>query len=435
MTSASVQAAVYVREKQRLRQKRTFSKTRYGDLPSHVATRDIAPFPMYPPTTWGKSSVVWFDREKRGALSPGSEIVPPLLSQHSQGKLRISDAHRKWAKRNKIHENSLGMASSEDLRGGLHRQYDAAANMLLYVGLCAVALGLVIAFVGTGEKGFKTVQLRMIGPTMIGCGTFCCFLRILFCFCPTKCMRKRFKHRHKNKTVTSLLSDAAQLNRQAYLASDKAHLEYYKHLPFRSQNFLLFEQTQQQQASLLKENKKRVSIAARPHERRIGNNDVPDFIIDDAASDTLSTLRELSPLHEEDLIDFQQSSNSFENLPSLDSSVEYLNEKLNEEPAGNAASGGQNAGPSQSFITEEQLNRLKSTLTFRDSVDFADSRLMISYDEFDLQDELKFAPQDGKKDEGVVQSIADKPTRSAEEHLLDSSNQELVLSVGTLQKH
>ena len=50
----------------------------------------------------GKSSVVWFDREKRGALSPGSEIVPPLLSQHSQGKLRVSDAHRKWAKRNKV---------------------------------------------------------------------------------------------------------------------------------------------------------------------------------------------------------------------------------------------------------------------------------------------------------------------------------------------
>lgn len=341
-----------------------------------------------------------------------------------------------WRLFPQIHDTPLGVASSEDLRGGLHRQYDAAANMLLYVGLCAVALGLVIAFVGTGEKGFKTVQLRLIGPTMIGCGTFCCFLRILFCFCPTKCMRKRFKHRHKNKTVT--LSEAAQLNRQAYLASDKAHLEYYKHLPFRTQNFLLFEQAQQQQTALLKENKKRVSIATRPHERRIGNDKVPDFIIDDAASDTLSTLRELSPLHEEDLIDFQQSSNSFENLPSLDSSLEYLNERSNEEPAGNAAANGaQNIGPSQSFITEEQLSRLKSTLTFRDSADFADSRLMISYDEFDLQDELKFG-QDKKEDGGLHSNItaaADKTVKPIEEHILDSSNQELVLSVGTLQKH
>lgn len=52
MTSASVQAAVYVREKQKLRQhKRNFNRGR-SDLPSHVATKDIAPFPQYPPQTW-----------------------------------------------------------------------------------------------------------------------------------------------------------------------------------------------------------------------------------------------------------------------------------------------------------------------------------------------------------------------------------------------
>lgn len=52
MTSASVQAAVYVREKQKLRQnKRHLNRGRF-DLPSHVATRDIAPFPTYPPQTW-----------------------------------------------------------------------------------------------------------------------------------------------------------------------------------------------------------------------------------------------------------------------------------------------------------------------------------------------------------------------------------------------
>lgn len=42
------------------------------------------------------------------------------------------------------------------------------ANAFLYVGLGTVALGLVIAFVGTGEKGFKTVELRLIGPSLIG---------------------------------------------------------------------------------------------------------------------------------------------------------------------------------------------------------------------------------------------------------------------------
>lgn len=341
-----------------------------------------------------------------------------------------------------MHDSSFGGSSSEDVRGGLHRQYDAAANMLLYIGLCAVALGLVIAFVGTGEKGFKTVQLRLIGPTMIGCGTLCCFLRILFCFCPTKCMRKRFKHRYKNKS--EILSDAAQLNRLGCSMNAKVHLDYYKHLPFRSQmssnNFLLFEQTQ---STFMKDNKKRVSIATKPFEKRnvtaaalMGDvNIVPDFIIDDAASDSLSTLRELSPLREEDLIDFQQSTNSFDNLRSLDSSLEFLNEQLNDDE-NTATNRIPNEDPSRALTTEEQLSRLKSTLTFRDSADFADTRLMISYDEFDLQDDLKCAVPD--KTDGKDHVHFDECERNAKSfdvQLIDvNSSPELVLSAGTLRK-
>lgn len=48
--SAGMQAALLIREKQRLRKKK-FQKGR-SELPSHVATRDIAPFPQYPPGTW-----------------------------------------------------------------------------------------------------------------------------------------------------------------------------------------------------------------------------------------------------------------------------------------------------------------------------------------------------------------------------------------------
>lgn len=42
------------------------------------------------------------------------------------------------------------------------------ANAILYFGLCTTAIGLIIAFVGTGEKGFKTGELRLIGPSLIG---------------------------------------------------------------------------------------------------------------------------------------------------------------------------------------------------------------------------------------------------------------------------
>lgn len=50
MTSSRMQAALYIREKQKQRVKK-FRRGRF-ELPSHVATKDIAPFPPYPPHTW-----------------------------------------------------------------------------------------------------------------------------------------------------------------------------------------------------------------------------------------------------------------------------------------------------------------------------------------------------------------------------------------------
>lgn len=50
MTSSGMQAALYIREKQKQRLKKG-RKGRF-ELPSHVATKEIAPFPPYPPLTW-----------------------------------------------------------------------------------------------------------------------------------------------------------------------------------------------------------------------------------------------------------------------------------------------------------------------------------------------------------------------------------------------
>jgi hypothetical protein len=38
----------------------------------------------------------------------------------------------------------------------------------LLSGLGTISLGSIIFFVGTGEKGFKTQELRMIGPALAG---------------------------------------------------------------------------------------------------------------------------------------------------------------------------------------------------------------------------------------------------------------------------
>ena len=47
-----------------------------------------------------------------------------------------------------------------------------------------VAMGLTVTFLGLGEKGFKTLELKLIGPSLIGCGMFFTLLRILFCTVP-----------------------------------------------------------------------------------------------------------------------------------------------------------------------------------------------------------------------------------------------------------
>ena len=47
-----------------------------------------------------------------------------------------------------------------------------------------VALGLLVTFIGLGDQGFKSVELRLIGPSLVGCGVFFALLRILFCTVP-----------------------------------------------------------------------------------------------------------------------------------------------------------------------------------------------------------------------------------------------------------
>lgn len=69
-------------------------------------------------------------------------------------------------------------------------------NTVLYVGLGTTALGLVISFVGTGEKGFLSPQLRLVGPSLLCAGLLCCLFRVLLCLCLCRCgpCRWRFCH-------------------------------------------------------------------------------------------------------------------------------------------------------------------------------------------------------------------------------------------------
>ncbi|KAL9925707.1 uncharacterized protein ACN2A1_014684 isoform 2-T3 [Glossina fuscipes fuscipes] len=106
--------------------------------------------------------------------------------------------HQTVSSKRWIQDASLGGSSDDEDLLGVLRGPSTFANAFLYAGLGTIALGLVIAFVGTGEKGFKTVELRLIGPSLIGLGFICCMLRILFCICPSHCLSSNKNSRQKN---------------------------------------------------------------------------------------------------------------------------------------------------------------------------------------------------------------------------------------------
>ena len=54
------------------------------------------------------------------------------------------------------------MIQEKDIESG-GREY-----IMLYVGLGMAAIGLVISFVGLGDKGFKTIKLRLVVPSLLG---------------------------------------------------------------------------------------------------------------------------------------------------------------------------------------------------------------------------------------------------------------------------
>ena len=164
-----------------------------------------------------------------------------------------------------IHDSSFGGSSSDDddYAGGLRGQQNSAANALLYVGLGTIAIGLVISFVGTGEKGFKTLELRLIGPTLIGSGLLCCLVRVCLCVCPSRCFRRDHKQRkcHKNSLKSQTKDQqpapsAGRLNHHSFLGNAKCGPKESK----RTDEIAMADQTKLLQKNINSNNKKSVSI-------------------------------------------------------------------------------------------------------------------------------------------------------------------------------
>ncbi|XP_012255312.2 uncharacterized protein LOC105685622 [Athalia rosae] len=141
--------------------------------------------------------------------------VSPLGSRTGEGlnyKTKQCEAHRRWMKRNRIRDASYCYGSSGEEeedghdfgRGGRRRgEVSAAVNTVLYAGLGTTALGLVISFVGTGEKGFQSSELRLVGPSLLCAGLLCCLLRVLLCLCLCHCGKCRWHSPGSDKMAKS----------------------------------------------------------------------------------------------------------------------------------------------------------------------------------------------------------------------------------------
>ncbi|XP_063381261.1 uncharacterized protein LOC134667781 [Cydia fagiglandana] len=98
-----------------------------------------------------------------------------------------------------VRDASYGSSSDSDgeAEGGHGEPWGVAR--LLYAGLGTLAVGLVVYFVGTGDKGFKTPALRLVGPSLIIAGLACCLLRIAFCIFAKPCCRRRTNYKESRR--------------------------------------------------------------------------------------------------------------------------------------------------------------------------------------------------------------------------------------------
>ncbi|KAF5290790.1 hypothetical protein FQR65_LT11522 [Abscondita terminalis] len=231
---------------------------------------------------------------------------------------------------------NYGGESEEDIFAIYHQS--AAANALLYVGLGTTAIGSVVFFVGSGDKGFKTLELRLIGPTLVACGLLCCLIRILLCACPSTCIRRRKKARLKNVCPHST-------NRFPLHEREK-----------QPADFVAIDPT----TSLISKQKKRVSIAQqKPIPSTSTAEDFPSHLIykENEPEEKPHTIIECKPtipiITVPDFTDFSNNSN----FPRDESSIELQNLELAYELESVSSN------DSDSIVIENETNRAPSKLT------------------------------------------------------------------------
>jgi len=162
------------------------------------------------------------EREERGDqpvyfIKPFGPRFDPSENPYIKYRTFIEAKHgmtlEQFAKKNKDkNENVLAVKPTRD---------KIEENIFLYIGIGMVSIGLIITCVGLGDKGFHTLQLKLVGPIMVGAGVCLALLRILFCAFPSICNPC---HR-KIKSIKSQPEDVVKINGVMTKVNEKSSLE------------------------------------------------------------------------------------------------------------------------------------------------------------------------------------------------------------------
>ncbi|CAL8109474.1 unnamed protein product [Orchesella dallaii] len=135
----------------------------------HRSNVTILPFPKFAPK-WLSTKEAAALQAKRAANESLKKII---LGQEFQ----------------KLHRKQAQQAASQDAVSQVsyeNEEFGSSGNAYtaIYIGLVLICIGVVITFVGLGEKGFKTIELKMIGPVLCVIGLTSITVKIIHCSFP-----------------------------------------------------------------------------------------------------------------------------------------------------------------------------------------------------------------------------------------------------------
>ena len=108
--------------------------------------------------------------------SAGDGAADAAAADH---RLRAAKAYKKWMQKHRNH--SLGMKYNSQSGLEDYETTSSKSDVILWLGLAVLVTGTVISFIGLGEKGFRTRQLRLLGPILVCSGLSLCAIRIALC--------------------------------------------------------------------------------------------------------------------------------------------------------------------------------------------------------------------------------------------------------------